>query len=98
MSIKGGLKIGLALAGAVVGTFLLAIFSFLQTLGQSVFVFLGLVGSNVLSMVLFPLQIATFPLWVMFYLVVDTAVVVYAMYLWWWSARVPEVYIVDKKK
>ena len=92
------LKIVLALVGAVVCTFLLAIFSFIQTLVQSLFVFLSLAGSNILSMVLFPLQIMTFPLWVLFYLVVDTAVVMYAAYLWWWSVRVPEMYIVDRKK
>ena len=99
MAVKSVLMIAFALIGTVVVTILLAILSFIQTFLQSLFLFLGLAGSNILSMILFPLQIMTFPLWMFLYLVFDTAVVVYALYLgWWsWSVRVSEVHIVDKR-
>lgn len=78
----------LALILSVVATLVLSVLSVVQALLQSLVLFLALVGSNILTLVLFPLQVLTFPVWVFFWLMTDTAVLVYSLYLWWWTNKV----------
>ncbi len=94
MSLETNLKVAVALMVTVLATLLLPLVSFLQTLLQTVFLGLALVGSNVLTMVLFPLQILFFPAWVVFYLILDTAALIYIFYLWWWSSKFPDSFLI----
>lgn len=81
------LKVAVALMLTLLATLLLPIVSFLQTVLQTVFLGLALVGSNIATLILFPLQILFFPAWVIFYLILDTATLIYVFYLWWWSSK-----------
>lgn len=87
MSVGANLKILLALVLSVLATLVLSVLAVVQALLQTVVLFLALVGANILTLVLFPLQVCTFPLWVLFWLMMDTAVLVYSLYLWWWTLK-----------
>ena len=87
MSVGGNLKVLLAIVLSIVATLVLSVLAVVQALLQSVVLFLALVGSNILTLVLFPHQVLTFPLWVFFWLMTDTAVLVYSLYLWWWTQK-----------
>jgi hypothetical protein len=83
MSVPFQLK--LLLYGLIIflGSILLAITAFVQTILQSVLLVLGLVGANVLAFVIVPLQFLTFPLWFLVWLVTDTTLAVYGIYFYW---------------
>jgi hypothetical protein len=81
------LKLLLAALAVFMGSILISVFAWIQALLQTLVLLLCLIGACALTMVLFPLQVLTFPIWIMFWLVGDTAVVVYGVYLIWWSSK-----------
>lgn len=83
-------QLKLVLAGLVgfIASVLFSICALLQALFQTLALLLCLVTAVVLAMVLLPLQMLTFPLWIMFWLVVDTVVVLYCVYLYWRPTKV----------
>jgi hypothetical protein len=81
------LKLLIAALAVFMGSIILSVFAWIQALLQTLILLLCLVGACALTMVLFPLQVLTFPIWIMFWLVGDTAIVVYGVYLIWWSSK-----------
>jgi hypothetical protein len=87
------LKLLITAVAVFMGFIIMSVFWWIKARLKTLIIMLCLVCACTLTMVLFPLQVLTFPIWIMFWLVGDTVIVVYGVYLIWWSSKPAPVFV-----